>query len=124
MGFRVGAYAKVWSVEPKTDTWAKARISVSHKNKETGEYEQDFGGFVDFSGTAAVKKAATLKPGSRIKLGDIDVTNKYDPKTGNTYENHKIWSFEIVDITSPVNNAAEPQPAVDSGEIDDARLPF
>ena len=75
MGFRTGAYAMVWSVEPKTDTWTKARISISRKNKTTEEFEQDFSGFVDFSGTASAKKAAALKPESRIKLGDVDVTN-------------------------------------------------
>lgn len=124
MGFRTGAYAMVWSVEPKTDTWTKARISISRKNKGTDEYEQDFSGFVDFSGTAAAKKAASLKPESRIKLGDVDVTNKYDAKAGTTYTNFRIWSFEPVNKTAPANNADEPQPTVDSGEVDDARLPF
>lgn len=124
MGFRTGAYAMVWSVEPKTDTWTKARISVSRKNKDTDEYEQDFSGFVDFSGTAAAKKAAALKPETRIKLGDVDVTNKYDAKAGTTYTNFRIWSFESVGKTTPANNTAEPQPTVDSGEVDDARLPF
>jgi len=124
MGFRTGAYAMVWSVEPKSDTWTKARISTSRKNKETDEYEQDFSGFVDFSGTASAKKAAALKPETRIKLGDVDVTNKYDAKAGVTYTNYKVWSFETVGKAAPANDVAEPQPAVDSGEIDDARLPF
>lgn len=124
MGFRTGAYAMVWSVEPKTDTWTKARISTSRKNKETDEYEQDFSGFVDFSGTASAKKAASLKQETRIKLGDVDVTNKYDAKNGVTYTNYKVWSFEIVGKSAPANDISDPQPAVDSGEIDDARLPF
>lgn len=41
MGFRTGAYAKVWEVTPMSDTSTKIRISVSRKNKQTGEYEQD-----------------------------------------------------------------------------------
>lgn len=124
MGFRTGAYAMVWSVEPKSDTWTKARISISRKVKNSDEYEQDFSGFVDFSGTASAKKAAALKPETRIKLGDVDVTNKYDSKNGVTYTNYKIWSFEPVGSAAPANDVTEPQPAVDSGEVDDARLPF
>ena len=124
MGFRTGAYAMVWSVEPKTDTWTKGRISISRKNKDAGEYEQDFSGFVDFSGTASAKKAASLKPESRIKLGDLDVTNKYDEKAGVTYTNFRIWSFDTVSKSAPTTNVTEPQPEVDSGEVNDARLPF
>lgn len=46
MGFRTGAFAKVWEVTPMSDTSTKVRISVSRKNKQSGEYEQDFSGFV------------------------------------------------------------------------------
>lgn len=44
MGFRTGAYAKVWEVTPMSDTSTKVRLSVSRKNKQTNEYEQDFSG--------------------------------------------------------------------------------
>ena len=37
------------------------RLSISKKNRATGEYEQDFSGFVMFVGTACAKKAAALK---------------------------------------------------------------
>lgn len=74
MGFRTGAFAKVWEVKPFSDTSVKLRLSVSRKNKQTGEYEQDFSGFVNAVGTAAAKKAASLKEGDRIKIGDVDVT--------------------------------------------------
>ena len=57
MGFRTGSYATIWSVESATDTRTKARISISRKNKQTGEYDTDFSGFVDFIGTAAARKA-------------------------------------------------------------------
>ena len=76
MGFRTGAYAKVWEVTPMSDTSTKVRMSISRKNKQSGEYEQDFSGFVLAIGTAAAKKAAGLKEGNRIKLGDVDVTTK------------------------------------------------
>lgn len=126
MGFRTGAYAKVWKVEPFSDTSTKLRISVSRKNKQTGEYEQDFSGFANAVGTAAAKKAACLKEGERIKLGDVDVTTKYDKAKDVTYTNYKIFSFEVDngDSPAPKANNTEPQPAVDSGEVDDSRLPF
>ena len=125
MGFRTGAYAKVWEVKPFSDTSVKLRLSVSRKNKQTGEYEQDFSGYVNAVGTAAAKKAACLKEGDRIKLGDVDVTTKYDGEKKVTYTNFKLFSFEL-DGNSPAtkSNNTEPQPSVDSGEVDDARLPF
>lgn len=38
MGFRNGAFAKVWEVTPVSDTSTKLRISISRKNKQTNEY--------------------------------------------------------------------------------------
>ena len=103
----------------------KLRLSVSRKNKQTGEYEQDFSGFVNAVGTAAAKKAASLKEGDRIKIGDVDVTTKYDAEKKTTYTNFKMFSFELDDSGSaPKSNNTEPQPSVDSGEVDDSRLPF
>ena len=39
MGFRTGSYATIWTVESASDTRTKARISISRKNKQTGEYD-------------------------------------------------------------------------------------
>lgn len=125
MGFRTGAFAKVWEVKPISDTNVKLRLSVSRKNKQTGEYEQDFSGFVNAVGTAAAKKASGLKEGDRIKIGDVDVTTKYDAEKKTTYTNFKMFSFDLdggAPTAKPANT--EPQPSVDSGEVDDARLPF
>lgn len=128
MGFRKDSFATIWSVEPTSDTLTKARISISHKNRQTGEYENDFGGFVSFVGTAAAKKAASLKERDRIKLGDVDVTNRYDKEKNVTYTNFKVFSFEMADGTQAQQSKSttEPQPHVDDGEIDDSdsRLPF
>lgn len=126
MGFRTGAYAKIWKVEPFSDTSTKLRISISRKNKQSGEYEQDFSGFVSAIGTAAAKKAACLKEGDKIKLGDVDVTTTYNKDKNITYTNYKIFSFEVDngDNPAPKSSNTEPQPAVDSGEVDDSRLPF
>lgn len=125
MGFRKDAYAKVWEVESVSDTLTKARISISRKNKQTGEYETDFGGYVSFIGTAAAKKSAVLKEKDRIKLGDVDVTNKYDKEKNTTYTNFKIFSFETQDDADNSSAAVETaQDHVDDGEVEDSGLPF
>lgn len=132
MGFRTGSYATVWSVESVSDTRTKARISISRRNRQTGEYDTDFSGFIDFIGTAAAKKAMALKEKDRIRLGDVDVSNNYVKEKNITYVNYKVFSFETqaeIDAGGSGNaNASgysgEPQSQVDSGEIDDSRLPF
>ena len=127
MGFRSKNYCTVWEVESISDTNTKARISASRKNKQTGEYETDFSGFVNFVGTAAAKKALGLKAGDRIRLGDVDVTTKYDKEKKVTYTNYKIFSFETRDeIDGVTNNTKEPAQTstVGDGEVDDSRLPF
>lgn len=93
-GIQDRKYATIWSVESASDTRTKARISISRKNKQTGEYDTDFSGFVDFIGTAAARKALTLKEKDRIRLGDVDVTNNYNKEKNITYTNFKIFSFE------------------------------
>ena len=128
MGFRTGAYCTVWDVDPKTDTFTKVRLSVSKKNKATGEYETEFSGFVSFVGTATAKKAAALKPKDRIKLGDVDVTNIYDNESKREYVNYKCFNFETDGgrgSVSPEKRYDDPQPAnVDAGDLSDERLPF
>lgn len=127
MGFRKDSFATVWSAEVVSDTLTKVRLSISRKNKQTGEYETDFSGFVSFVGTAAAKKAAALKEKDRIKLGDIDVTNRYDKERNTTFTNFKVFSFEMQGenaASSPAAASPEPQPQVDGGEVDDSRLPF
>lgn len=126
MGFRTGAFAKVWEVTPVSDTSTKVRLSVSRKNKETGEYDQEFSGFVLAIGTAAASRAAKLKEGDRIKLGDVDVTNKYDKEKKVTYTNFKLFSFEDANgsSTEKKEDKTDPQPEVGDGEMDDSKLPF
>ncbi len=124
MGFRTGAFAKVWEVSPMSDTSTKVRMTISRRNRKTGEYEQDFSGFVLAIGTAAARKAAALKEGDRIKLGDVDVSTKYDKEKKVTYTNFKMFSFEKDGESKASAPGGDPQPAVDEGELDDSRLPF
>lgn len=107
------------------DTNTKCRISISRKKKDSSEYEEDFSGYVAFVGTAAAKKAACLKEGARIKLGDVDTTTKYDKEKKTTYYNFKCFSFEDANASKSSSDTATDatQPVVDDGEVDD-RLPF
>ncbi len=144
MGFRTGAYAKVWKVEPATNTRTKLQISISRKNKETGEYTQDFSGFVNVIGTAGAQKAALLPEGARIKLGDCDVTTNYVKEKNITYTNYALFNFEDADsaplqssqtdggyTTPSASGYSIPSANVDdgeagNGEVDDSgdKLPF
>lgn len=111
-------------MERVSDTLTKGRISINRKNKNTGEYEQDFGGFVSFIGTACASKALRLKEKDRIKLGDVDVSNRYDKEKKVTYTNFNVFSYQMADEAgTPAGNthaAAEGEP--DEGLSDG--LPF
>lgn len=124
MGFRTGSYARVWAVDPKSDSNTVVRLSVSRKNKQTGEYEQEFSGFVSFIGTVTASKASKLREGDKIKLGDIDVTTSYVKEKQREYINYKCFSFENESGSSETTSNEEPQPVVDDGEVDDSELPF
>lgn len=76
MGFRNGAYATVWGVEPgKTDRYQQVRLSTSRKNKKTGQFEQDFSGFCRFIGNAneAANKLVSMLP-KAVCVEDLNVT--------------------------------------------------
>ena len=130
MGFREGSYAKIWEVKPKSDVNTQIRVSISKKNKQTGEYEQDFSGFVSCIGKNAAKKAAKLNEGDRIKLKDIDVSTSYDKEKKIQYVNYKCFDFLIdsdegfnVQPDSP-GKTSSTKP-VDDGEVDPPDdLPF
>lgn len=130
MGFRNGAYAKVWEVTSVSPTHTKLKMSVSRKNKQTDEYEDDFSGFVSCFGTAVASQAARLSNGARIKLGECDVSTSYNKEKKIGYTNFKLFSFEDAefDSTTTTSSGGDPTPPtpVDDGEVDDStgRLPF
>ena len=39
MGFRIGAYATVWEIKDGSGNWTDVKLSISKKNRYTGEYE-------------------------------------------------------------------------------------
>lgn len=133
MGFRTGAYATVWEVRGISDTMTRCRVSISKKNKTTGQYEQDFGGYITFIGSAAANKALKLKEKDRIKLGDVDVDNKYVKEKDITYTNFKVFSFDGPDEidSQPRQQHSDTQSVIDAfvdsvgdGDIDDEFLPY
>lgn len=101
MGFKTGAYAKIWQVTPRSETVTELRISTSRKNKDSGEYEQDFGGYVRCVGTACAAKAASLAEGDKIRIGDVEVTRRYDKEAQKEYTNFTVFSFEKDDGSPP-----------------------
>ena len=109
-----------------SDVRTNARISISHKDKQSGEYIADFSGYVNFFGSATARKATTLKERDRIKLGDVDVCSRYNKEKNITYYYFNVYSFETQDDTrSSSYNTAQPnspQLVVDNGEVDE--LPF
>lgn len=121
----MGVYATVWSVESISDTNTKLNITITQKNKETQEYDKKFTGNVNCYGTAVAKKAANLKKGARIMLGDVDVENKYNKEKETMYTFYKVFSFDVVsEGSTQTEQTTEPQPTVDSGEVNDEQLPF
>ncbi len=127
MGFRNGAYAKVWEVTPKSEIMTKVRLSISYKNKETGQYDDKFSSSVLFVGTACASKAAKLQSGDRIQLLQTDVDSPKDETTGKRFYVFKVSDFALSDAPSIPRQTVAPSDAprsVDHGEIDDSRLPF
>lgn len=110
MGFRQGAYARIWSVDDK-GKYSVANISISRKNKETGKYEIEFSdGFVRLVGDAhtaaqdlglptADEYDSKIHHGVSIQITSCDVTNNYSAKTRKLYTNFVIFGFDI-----PQNN--------------------
>lgn len=127
MGFRNGAYAKVWEVTPKSEGMTKVRLSISYKNKETEQYEEKFTSSVMFVGQACASKAAKLTIGDRIQLLMTDVDSPKDEATGKRFYVFKCSDFAMSDAPGGTQRAQVP-PAVlqtvDSGDLDDSRLPF
>jgi len=102
------------------------RLNTSRKNRDTNEYEQDFSGFVSFVGNANAK-AQQLKERDRIRLGDVDVTTRYDKERNREYVNYTCFSFEMADNQNNnrgnvASNEVDSNPV--EGDPDDDTLPF
>lgn len=128
MGFRQGAYAKVWNIEDKGN-YSVGQVSISRKNKETNAYETEFqDGFVRFVGTAhnEIKGLQIPENGLSIKISSCDCTNHYDKEKNKVYENHVIFGLELSDNNNKktnTNKTTKANQAVDEA-ADEDDLPF
>ena len=129
MGFRKDAYATVWEVKPGNGNWDDARMSISRKDKNTGDYYTEWSGWVRLIGDAH-NDSHLLGEKTRIKLGDCDVTNKYDKEKQTTYTNYALFGFELADNDGGSQQSSSSQPTADADgfmnipdDIDD-ELPF
>lgn len=107
MGFHNGVYATVWSVEDKGG-YMKVQLSISEKNRTTGEYETIWGDYVNFSGgkCAAYQKAKDfgLKRGDRVRILSADQRNRYDKDAKTKYYNTAVFDFEMADSANNGGN--------------------
>lgn len=111
MGFRQGAFARIWSVNDEGN-YSTANVSISRKNKETEKYDVEFSdGYVRLVGSAHEAAKGLGLPtreefdpqsdkGVSVKISSCDVTNNYDTKTKKLYTNCVIFGFEIPDNNS------------------------
>lgn len=130
MGFRQGAFAKVWRVENKGN-YSVAQVSISRKKKDSDHYETEFqNNFVRLVGTAhdMGKDIQEVQGGTTIKITSCDVTNKYDKEAQKEYTNFVIFGFEFPDNNGGGNAVASNKKGTTAkkptNEIDLEELPF
>lgn len=132
MGFANNAYATVWDVRPSSETVTSARITITRRDKETNEYIQEFGEWVNFKGTLVAKRASELKPKDRIKLLRVDArSSKYDPSNPDQPKRYywTVWDYEMADGSTPATPTSEPKPTAQTSQVeeddeDEGELPF
>lgn len=102
MGFRDGAYCKLWKLDT-SGKYPQGQISISRKDKDTGEYVDDFSGFVSFIGEAAtaVKK---IPASGRFKIKGCDVSRVWNKEKQREYINFRVYDLEDATNTAPATN--------------------
>lgn len=135
MGFRSGAFAKIWSIEKGNGNYYVADMSTSKKAKdrdgkeiqENGKtkYETDWSNkFVRLVGTAA-KQAESLKNGDSVKIKSCDVTSKWSKEQNKEFVNYVIFAFDDDqgDSSKPVASSGDGFMNIPDG-VEDEGLPF
>lgn len=103
--FSVGSYAKIWEIKAINEKYSDIRISTSKKDKATGEYSQDFGGFVRMVGQAH-SQMSFLHEGDKFKIVRCGVENTYNKEKKTTYNNFIIFEVELEEAQSSTGAAA------------------
>lgn len=142
MGFKMadregkGGYARVWKVTKK-EKYSEVRLSTSKKDKNSGEYKQDFNhNFVRFVGKAHrdISELNIPEKGVNIQILDGETTNEYNKEKDVTYTNYMVYDFTTAESGGNNNgNAQKKAPAAQksspkqqTSNTDDAddELPF
>lgn len=133
MGFRNNTYAKIWKVDNKGN-YSTCSMTISKKDKESGEYKTDFqDGFVRLVGQAhefVSGKDIPEKGGLGVRIGDCDVSRRYDSEKNTTYTNFTVFSFKEDDDDSANNKKtknttkAKPKAVNAPANDDDEPLPW
>ena len=111
MGFRNNGYLTVWEVRTtKSNKVTMARVSSSRKDRETGDYETDFSGWVKFIGRTA-EAALKLKQKDRIVAKSVEVQNRWDKEEQKEYTDFIIWEFDMADNFKGGNKQADGEPS-------------
>ena len=104
MGLKIkDSYVTVWEVKqnPSGKSY-QIRASASKKDKDSGEYVNDWGGFLLFVGKAAQAVAAhPLNPKDRIKIIDGEYTRRYDKEAAKEYNDVKVFEYEPLAAGAP-----------------------
>lgn len=111
--FSAGSFAKIWEIKEGKGNYTDVRISTSRKDKETGQYIQDFGGFARLVGKAH-EAADHLEEGDRFQIVKCGVENHYNKEKKITYYNFVIFEIEMDDS----------YPEKDETVADDEENPF
>ena len=134
MGFKNNVYATIFQTKNAQkpvdihEKYASAFITIYKKNSLTNQREKDFSGWIRFIGRAFEKiKNIEITDKTRIRLLEVEVTNRYNAETNQAYTNFICWDFEIegnVKLANPnqvnVENADKPFDPLD----DNSDLPF
>lgn len=94
--FSVNSYAKIWEIKNISDNYSDVRISTSKKDKDSGEYSQDFGDTVRLVGQAH-EQMKYMSEGDKFKILRCGVTNKWDKEKKRMYVNYVIFEVEFED---------------------------
>lgn len=120
MGFRQNGYFTVWGTTIY-EKYTVVELSSSKKNKQSGKYETDWSSrFVKFIGQAH-KDAVALKRNDRIRIGECEVTNKFDKAKGIMYTDYLVFNYTLEATTTPTG-ADSSFMVIPDDAIDD--LPF
>ena len=102
MAFKNNAIVTLWNnkttgkIAEFYDKYADLQVSSRKLNRQTNEYETDFSGRVRCLGKAfETLKTLSLEEKMRLKLTDVEVTNKWDKAKNTMFVNYIVWDLEV-----------------------------